>query len=127
MSDNVMASSADSVACTVEAGLARITLTQAARGNPLDLAFSREMRAVAIELANRDDVRAVLITAQGRFFSVGGDINMFLPDRSAIPGIARRITADLHTAISRFQRMDAPVVTAVQGVSPGGRLARRPV
>jgi 2-(1,2-epoxy-1,2-dihydrophenyl)acetyl-CoA isomerase len=111
------------IRCRVENGLARVVLNQPERGNPLDAHSCRELRDIAIELGNRDDVRAVLLTAEGKYFSVGGDIRSLTADRAALPGIVRSFTADLHTAISRFQRMDAPVVTAVQGGVAGGSVS----
>ncbi|WP_185973699.1 enoyl-CoA hydratase/isomerase family protein [Ferrovibrio terrae] len=113
----------ESITCVVEAGLAQLTLNQPERGNPIDGTFAREFREVAVHLSNRRDVRAVLLTAKGRFFSVGGDIKAFINDRSALPDIVKAWTADLHSGLSRFQRMNAPVVTAVHGDVAGGSVS----
>jgi 2-(1,2-epoxy-1,2-dihydrophenyl)acetyl-CoA isomerase len=109
--------------CTVEGGLARVTLTEAERGNPIDGPFCKDMCDLSVDLSTRPDVRAVLLTAEGRFFSVGGDIRSFVKDRAALPGIVKGWTAMLHPAISRFQRMDAPVVAAVHGDTAGGTVS----
>lgn len=108
------------IECTISDGLARVMLATPDRGNPIDEAFCREIKEIAIELGDRDDVRAVLLGATGRFFSVGGDIKSFARERAAIPGIVKRWTADLHSAIARFMRLPAPVVAAVQGSVAGG-------
>jgi 2-(1,2-epoxy-1,2-dihydrophenyl)acetyl-CoA isomerase len=118
-----MQRSLKSMTCSLEDGLARIALTEADRGNPLDGQFSRDLREVSIELSSRSDVRAVLITGSGRFFSVGGDIRSFLADRTALRSNVVAWTADLHSAISRFQRMNAPVVCAVHGAVAGGAVS----
>lgn len=107
----------------VDDGLARVTLTEAAQGNPIDGPFCVDLRALAVELSQRRDVRAVLLTAEGRFFSVGGDIRRFVKDRAALPGIVSDWTSDLHPAIARLQRMDAPVVCAVHGDVAGGSVS----
>lgn len=107
----------------IDDGLARVTLTEAARGNPIDGPFCADLRALAVELSHRTDVRAVLLTAEGRFFSVGGDIRSFVKDRAALPGIVKDWTSDLHPAIARLQRMDAPVVCAVHGDVAGGSVS----
>ncbi len=107
----------------IDDGLARVTLTEAARGNPIDGPFCADMRTLAVELSHRQDVRAVLLTAEGRFFSVGGDIRSFVKDRAALPGIVKDWTSDLHPAIARLQRMDAPVVCAVHGDVAGGSVS----
>jgi 2-(1,2-epoxy-1,2-dihydrophenyl)acetyl-CoA isomerase len=109
--------------CVLDGGLARVTLNTPDRGNPIDQIFCREIKQLAIELSDCDDVRAVLLAARGRFFSVGGDIKSFARDRAAIPGIVRSWTADLHSAIARLMRMPAPIVVAVQGDVAGGSVS----
>jgi len=104
-------------------GLARVTLNTPDQGNPIDQTFCREIKELADELGERNDVRAVLLAAKGRFFSVGGDIKSFARDRSAIPGIVKSWTTDLHSAIARLMRMNAPVVAAVQGDVAGGSVS----
>ena len=112
--------SLNSIECVVDDGLARVTLNQPERGNPIDQAFCKEIKELAVELSERDDVRAVLLAARGRLFSVGGDIKSFARDRSALPRIVKSWTADLHSAIARFMRMPAPVVAAVHADVAGG-------
>lgn len=109
-----------SVQLDMTSALARLTLTNAARGNPVDGTFCAEMCEAAVRLSSAPHVRAVLITAQGKAFSYGGDVSAFVNDLEALPGNIRRWTTDLHSAIARLQRMDAPVVAAVQGVCAGG-------
>ncbi len=100
--------------------LARLTLVNAPRGNPIDGTFCEQMCEAAIQLAGASHVRAVLIAAEGKAFSYGGDLSAFVDDLDALPNNIRRWTTDLHSAIARLQRMDAPVVAAVQGVCAGG-------
>src|SRR5437660_4064417 len=82
---------------TMTAGLARVVLNTPERGNPIDGVFCRELKELADDLSERDDVRAVLLSARGKYFSVGGDIKVFTRDRSALPTIVKSWTADLHT------------------------------
>jgi 2-(1,2-epoxy-1,2-dihydrophenyl)acetyl-CoA isomerase len=107
----------------VAAGVAHIVLTEGARGNPIDGRFCRDFAVVATELSSRTDVRAVLLSAEGRAFSYGGDIGLFLATLDDLPREIKRWTTDLHSAIARFQRMDAPIVAAVHGVCAGGMAA----
>lgn len=104
----------------IENGLARLTLTQGQRGNPIDGKFCRELNEASVILSENKDVRAVLITAEGPAFSYGGDIVSFLSKLDELPGMIKRWTSDLHMAIARLQRMDAPLVAAVHGICAGG-------
>lgn len=107
----------------IDQGLARLTFTDAARGNPIDGAFCAEMCEAAIQLSENKDVRCVLITAEGPVFSYGADIGVFMDDLDSLPSNIKRWTTTLHSAIARLQRMDAPVVAAVYGVCAGGMAA----
>ncbi|MFV0384924.1 enoyl-CoA hydratase/isomerase family protein [Paracoccus sp. (in: a-proteobacteria)] len=115
--------SLDTLTCRIGDGLAEVTLTQGKRGNPIDGPFCADMNRLSVDLATRADIRAVLIRAEGRFFSVGGDIRSFIADRDALPSIVLGWTSDLHMAIARMQRMDAPVVCAVHGDAAGGAVS----
>ena len=104
--------------CTIDDGLAHIVLDQPERGNPIDGEFCREFGLCIAELSERDDVRAVLLSARGRLFSVGGDLMSLVKQGDALPRTIKAWTADLHAAIARMVRMRAPVVAAVHGMSP---------
>lgn len=105
---------------TIDNGLAHLVFTQGKRGNPIDGALCRELNEASIILSEHKDVRAVLITAEGPAFSYGGDIASFLSKLDELPGMIKRWTSDLHMAVARLQRMDAPLVASVHGVCAGG-------
>jgi 2-(1,2-epoxy-1,2-dihydrophenyl)acetyl-CoA isomerase len=112
-----------SIDCTVADGIARVVLNQPDRGNPIDGILARELRDLAVMLGEDDTVRAVLMSANGRMFSVGGDIKTFVKRREDLPAIVKTWTTDLHSAIARFMRMRAPVVVAVHGNVGGGSVS----
>jgi 2-(1,2-epoxy-1,2-dihydrophenyl)acetyl-CoA isomerase len=107
----------------VKDGVAHITLNQPERGNPFDERFALEFDWLATECAVRPEVRAVLIDARGRFFSVGGDLNELSKSRDHLARFVSKATSNLHMGISRFARMNAPVVVAVHGMAAGGAVA----
>lgn len=108
---------------TVAEGVARLVFTDGARGNPIDGRFCMEFSEAANALSCRDDVRAILISAEGRAFSYGGDVAMFVANLDSLPQEIKRWTTHLHSATARLQRMDAPTVAAVHGVCAGGMAA----
>lgn len=107
----------------VREAVAHLIFTEAERGNPIDGDFCADIRTVSIHLAGRADIRAVLVTAEGRSFSVGGDINAFTADLDGLPARVTLWAGDLHDAIARLQRLNAPMVAAVHGVCAGGMTA----
>lgn len=104
----------------VEDGLARLTLINPGKGNPIDATLCAEVCEAAVLLSEDSGVRAVLFAAEGKAFSFGGDISSFINDLDGLPKNIKRWTASLHSGLARLQRMDAPIVAAVQGVCAGG-------
>jgi 2-(1,2-epoxy-1,2-dihydrophenyl)acetyl-CoA isomerase len=74
------------------------------------------------EAATRCDVpgtKVVLLTASGRFFCAGGDLKAMAASPLGPGAFVKGIADDLHRAISTFARMDAVLITAVNGVAAG--------
>ena len=118
-----LAMSTKSFHCTIDDGLAHIILDRPERGNPIDGDFCREFSISIAELSERADVRAVLLSARGRLFSVGGDLMSLVKQGDALSTTIKAWTADLHTAIARMVRMRAPVVASVHGNVAGGSVS----
>ena len=103
-----------------DAGVAHLELQRPGQANAMDLAMARDLRFAAVELLHDPSVRAVLITSSGPVFCAGGDLKSFaaLSAREMAAHI-EHLTIDLHAAVARLSRLDAPVVAAVTG-SEGG-------
>lgn len=118
-----LATTTSSFDCTIESGLAHLVLSQPERGNPIDGEFGRAFSLAMSELSERDDVRAVLLSARGKLFSVGGDLTALVQQGDALPVTIKAWTTDLHSAIVRMVRMRAPVVVAIHGNIAGGSVS----
>ena len=111
------------ITVTVADTVAEVVLSQPERGNPFDGDFCRELKEAANACSEDERVRAILIRAEGKYFSVGADLKWLGADRAAMPGLLKSATSDLHMAIARFARCDAPVVVAVHALATGGSVA----
>jgi len=118
-----LATPTTSFECEIADGLAHLILNRPDRGNPIDGTFCREFSLGMAEMSERDDVRAVLISARGKLFSVGGDLAALGGQGKALPATIKTWTGDLHPAIARMVRMRAPVVAAVHGHVAGGSVS----
>ncbi|GAB2971835.1 enoyl-CoA hydratase/isomerase family protein [Nocardioides montaniterrae] len=98
-------------------GVARITLAEPDRGNPIHPAGVDELLAAA-QRAQADGARVIVLSADGRFFSVGGDLGAF-SQAEDVAGFIDGLAEQLHRAISELVRADAIVVTVVQGTAAG--------
>ena len=111
--------SSKAVLLEVRDHVAYITLNRPQAGNALDLEMAKELAAAALECESNRDVRAVLLSGAGKSFCAGGDVKVF----AAQPHLSRylrEITSYLHLAVSRFARLNAPVIAAVHGSAAGG-------
>ncbi len=103
----------------VDAGVARIALNRPKAANAIDLATARELMEAALAADEDPAVRAVLVTGEGKMFCAGGDLGSFRSVGDGVPALLKEITTYLHAAISRFARMRAPVIAAVDGAAAG--------
>ena len=98
-------------------GVAYITLDREDAANAINLAMGRDLMAAALRCDEDPAVRAVLIRSKGKLFCAGGDLGSFSQAGDSLPGLLKELTTYLHAAISRFARMEAPVVAAVRGTA----------
>jgi len=104
-------------------GVATITLNRPDAANALDLRMSQDLLTVASHCDANPAVRAVILTGRGKMFSAGGDITSFVAAGDGVSELMRNMTAYLHSAVARFLRMNAPLITAVNGAAAGAGLS----
>lgn len=113
----------DHVLLQEENGLVTLTLNRPDALNTIDLAMGAALRETFAELATRQDLRAVLITAKGKYFSAGGNVPEFsgLVQQELKPrqDYFNLIIDNIHAAISTITTLHVPVVAAVQGGTSG--------
>lgn len=102
-------------------GVARVEMCRG-HGNAIDLAMARALLDAARE-CERAGARAVLLTGQGRYFCVGGDLKEFAAlSGDRLVAHLTEVTDALHGALRILAGLDAPLVTAVQGSAAGAGL-----
>lgn len=106
-----------------DGGVATLRLNRPDKGNAIDESMAADLAEAATQIAERADVRAVLISGNGPNFTVGGDLSLFASTaREQLPDRLRRMIDSYHLAIERLTSIDAPVVAAVRGGAGGGGL-----
>ncbi|CAN5685553.1 enoyl-CoA hydratase-related protein [soil metagenome] len=95
-----------------------ITLNRPEAANGMNDTLTREL-AEAAQAADNPAVKVVVLTGAGRFFCAGGDLKAMAASPLGPGPFVKGIADDLHRAISIFARMDAVVITAVNGVAAG--------
>lgn len=98
-------------------GAAHLTLDDGAAGNPLNAQSLGGLERL-VRRARDDDARVVVLRACGRAFCVGGDLSAMVAEDDVeryVDGLAETI----HRIVSELARMDAVVVSVVQGTAAG--------
>lgn len=101
-------------------GVGLIHLNRPDDGNAINLAMAQELLQVATRCEVDPEIRAVVLTGNGRMFCAGGDLKSFVAQGDRVASHVMEITHSLHAAISRFNWMDAPVIGAINGTAAGG-------
>ena len=108
--------------CRVDAGVATLTLNRPAVLNALNLALKAALATQITELGARRDVRAIVLTGNGRAFCSGGDIREMDAGRS--PADTReRLLALHHQIFTPLASLEKPVIAAVNGLAVGAGLS----
>ncbi|MGB2921510.1 MAG: enoyl-CoA hydratase-related protein [Mycobacterium sp.] len=98
--------------------VARITLNRPEAANGMDDTMTRELADVAAR-CDKAGTKVVVLSGAGRFFCAGGDLKAMAASPLGPGRFVKGIADDLHRAISTFARMDAVLVTVVNGTAAG--------
>jgi 2-(1,2-epoxy-1,2-dihydrophenyl)acetyl-CoA isomerase len=111
----------------VDGKVGTLTLNRPDALNAMSPEMIRELAVVAAWLADRAQIRALIITGAGRAFSSGGDVNWFkrgvTEEGIDLPSEVRRGAETLHQAIVDFRRVPYPVIAAINGPAAGAGMS----
>ncbi len=104
----------------VENGVASITLSRADKLNALTFAIYGELADTFAALDSVNEVRAILITGEGRAFCSGGDVEDIIGELFArdMKGLVE-FTRTTGRLIANIRKVRKPVVAAVNGTAVG--------
>ncbi len=107
---------------TDDRGVACLTLARAEKLNALSVEMMREIHDALDSLGRQDDLRALVLTGEGKVFCAGGDINMFKamasePREVRLAGAMRGLGM-----AEKITALPVPVVGRINGVAYGGSI-----
>jgi enoyl-CoA hydratase/carnithine racemase len=109
----------------VRNGVLTITFTRDAKLNAVSGPILEALRTAVSDLGDDDDLRVLVITAEGRHFTAGMDITtidtrMGFEDDGSVNGRSlRRIYRRLHLLMDEIEAIEKPVILAAQGPCRG--------
>lgn len=105
------------VALKKEGKIAIITINRPEAMNALNSKVLFDLSQIADKVQKDDDVNAVIITGEGKAFVAGADIREMM---KKTPIEARGFTMLGQQVFNKIERMDKPVIAAVNGMALGG-------
>ena len=103
----------------IDGAVATITLDRPEKRNALTPASLRQLQRFAEDLREAADVRAVILQAEGKDFSVGADLSSV--GGSPEPTVQLRRTAEQGARLMRALReIPQPTICVLQGIATGG-------
>ncbi|MCP4490129.1 MAG: enoyl-CoA hydratase [Gammaproteobacteria bacterium] len=100
--------------------VAIITLNRPDAANGINITMAEELVDVATICRDDSSIKAVVLTAAGKFFCAGGDLREMSGFGDQAAQKVKAMADNLHKSISIFRRMNAPLIIAVNGVAAGG-------
>ena len=102
--------------------IATLTLNRPERHNSLVPEFLRELMSAVAQVNQQTELRALVLQANGRSFSTGGDVHGFYDHRANIEPYANEIVGLLNQVIVAMVKLPMPIVAAVHGIVTGGSI-----
>ena len=102
---------------TLEGGVLLAELDRPDRRNALDESLQNELLELFLEAGRDPEVRGIVLTGSGEAFSAGGDLSRF--ERDWNPAEFRAHSHELTRLISSIERLEKPVVAAINGLATG--------
>jgi enoyl-CoA hydratase/carnithine racemase len=94
-----------------------LTLSRPDARNAIDLVTQEALRARLTDAALDPDVRAIVLTGEDPAFSAGGDLSRF--GDGVDPTAFRFASHELTTTVGLVERIEKPVIAAINGVATG--------
>jgi enoyl-CoA hydratase/carnithine racemase len=104
----------------VESGVATVTFSRPDKLNALTFDVYADLRDLLGELPHRGDVRALVLTGEGRGFCSGGDVEEIIGElQSMSAGELLEFTRMSGAVVKAMRDAPLPIVAAVNGVAAG--------
>ncbi|MGH1362835.1 MAG: enoyl-CoA hydratase-related protein [Calditrichia bacterium] len=100
------------------ANIATISLNRPDVLNSFNMLMAKELQN-ALKRCEETDVRAVVLTAEGRAFCAGQDLDEVAPAEKPWPDIRDIVRESYNQTIKAIRNLEKPIICAVNGVAAG--------
>ena len=101
----------------IDGAVAKVVLNRPERLNALTWDMRRKLHECFSELRFNDDVRAIIVTGEGRAFCTGADVGGM--QRKDLRGEREKLAGGSHLYMRALHAIEKPVIAAVRGPTVG--------
>ncbi|MFN8575703.1 MAG: enoyl-CoA hydratase-related protein [Candidatus Sericytochromatia bacterium] len=112
-----MGTNFENIIFSLENRIATITLNREKALNALDDKITFEL-SEAFDMCKSDDVKVVVLNANGKGFSSGGDIKLMTKLESE-PNILNDLLENLHKVVIKMRNLSKPIIASINGFAFG--------
>jgi 2-(1,2-epoxy-1,2-dihydrophenyl)acetyl-CoA isomerase len=106
-----------SVELSIQGAIATVTLNRPEKLNALTMEMRQQLRDHFAALRFNNDVRAIIVTGEGRAFCTGADVGRM--QRGGLRAERERMQGGSHTFLRTLHAIEKPVIAAVRGPTVG--------
>lgn len=120
--------SSSEIVISEDGGLIHVSFNRPDKYNAISMEMLEGLHEATARLRDRDDLRALLLSANGKYFSAGIDLNSSLAPDPTITSPSnfrrwyRKGAGSLHGLGDEWEAIEKPIVVAFQGPCLGGAL-----
>ncbi len=103
-------------------GVATISLNRPKVLNAFDGRMHEEVRKALDEVADDDEVRAIVLRGEGRGFSAGADLAQIIESSDGDPDLGQYLRETYSRLVTRMTAMEKPIIGALHGPVYGAGL-----
>jgi len=108
----------NSILLEIENNIAKITLNRPETFNSFNREMALRLQSVLDECNVNDEVRAIVLTGNGKAFCAGQDLNeVTSPELN--PGFRKILEEHYNPIVQRIRSIEKPIIAAVNGVAAG--------
>jgi enoyl-CoA hydratase len=107
-----------SLSLKIESDIAHLRLVKPDKLNQFDEQMHSEFTGAVLELSKRSDIKVLIVSAEGKAFSAGGDMNMMLKANQS-KSMRDRLCYEAKVMFEVYAALSFPSIVALQGAAIG--------
>jgi len=113
----------DTLLFKVENSIATITLNRPEDANGMNIQLGQDLYAASRIVFYDDSIRVVVINANGKLFSGGGDLKFMEQHIDNLGPTVKLLADELHRAINLLAHMEKPLIVGVHAMAAGAGMS----